>query len=106
KVAGGDIPKDRIIDGKDLTPFMFQEKGATPPHASLYFYENFNLVAVREGKWKLVLPGAGPKAKKAPKQPELYDLEADLSETMNVAATNAETVAQLQRVAEAARDDL
>ena len=104
KVAGGDIPKDRIIDGKDLTPLLF-EKDAMTPHKELWFYENYNLVAVREGKWKLVLPG-GAKMKKGAGKTELYDLEADLGEKSDIAATNADVVQRLMAVVERAREDL
>ena len=84
---------------------MFRAKDAQSPHESLYFYENFNLVAVRAGKWKLVL-SAGAKAKKGPKTPELYDLENDLSETNNMADANEAIHIRLQILAEKARDDL
>ncbi len=103
KVGGAEIPKDRIIDGKDLTPLMFGD--GKSPHTSLYFYENFNLVAVREGKWKLVLPG-GAKKKKGPAQRELYDLETDLSQKSNVAAAHSDVVERLMAVADVAREDL
>jgi len=105
KAAGADVPKDRIIDGKDLTPIFFGEKGAKSPHKEVYFYENFNLVAVREGKWKLVLPG-GAKMKKGPTKAELYDLEADLGEKNNVAGANADVVQRMMAIVERARDDL
>src|SRR5262245_43901661 len=107
KVAGAEPPRDRIIDGKDLTPILFGDKEAkASPPRPLYFYEGYNLVAVREGKWKLVLPGGGPKAKKGPKERELFDLDVDLSQTKNVAAAHAQVVEQLLRVVEFARDDL
>jgi arylsulfatase A len=106
KVAGAEIPKDRIIDGKDLTPLLFATQGAKSPHSSLYFYEGFNLVAVRQENWKLVLPGPGAKKKKAPTQIELYDLEADLSQTKNIAAAHSQMVEELLRVVEQAREDI
>ncbi len=81
-------------------------KGAKSPHQALYFYENYHLVAERQGKWKLVLPGAGPKAKKGPKERELFDLEADLGQTKNLAAAQPAIVQRLLTVVEAARDDL
>ena len=112
KVAGGDIPSDRIIDGKDLTPLMLGEKGAKSPHKAFYFYENYNLVAVRAGKWKMVLPG-GPKGKKegagkkdVPGARQLYDLEADLGEKNDVAASQPKVIEQLNAVVDAARADL
>lgn len=103
KIAGGDIPKDRIIDGKDITPLMV-EKDAKTPHKEIYFYENFNLASVREGKWKLVLPG-GKKMKGAGKI-ELYDLYADLIQHNDLAARNPDVVQRLMAVVERAREDL
>src|SRR5205807_10530213 len=35
KVAGGEAPRDRTIDGKDLSPLLFGQKKAKPPHESL-----------------------------------------------------------------------
>jgi arylsulfatase A-like enzyme len=104
-VAGGDVPRDRIIDGKDLRPLMFAEKRAKSPHKALYFYETYNLVAVREGDWKLVLP-FGPKAKKGPKTAELYNLDSDLGEKNDRAREHPEIVQRLMMVVEAARADL
>jgi arylsulfatase A-like enzyme len=106
KAAGVDIPKDRIIDGKDLMPLMRGDKSAKTPHEAFYCYENFNLVGVRSGKWKLVLPGGAKPKVKAPSMLELYDLDADLGETKNVAAATREIVERLMTHVEAARDDL
>jgi arylsulfatase A-like enzyme len=104
KAAGAEIPKDRIIDGKDLTPLMFGD-ARTPHNKGVYFYENFNLVSVRAEKWKLVLPG-GAKMKKGPMKAELYDLDADLGEKNNLAAAQPEVVQRLMAVVEQAREDM
>jgi len=105
KIAGAEIPKDRIIDGKDLTPILFGEQNARTPHKEIYHYENFNLVAVRADKWKLVLPGAA-KLKKGPNKAQLFDLAADIGEKNDLAAANAEVVQRMMSVVERARDDL
>ena len=52
--------------------------------------------AIREGKWKLVMEGSGNGKRKATKR-ELYDLEADPSETKNVLAGNSEIADDLVR---------
>jgi arylsulfatase A len=106
KVGGASLPTDRIIDGKDLTPLMRGDKSAKSPHEKLYCYENFNLVALRSGKWKLVLPGPGKLKGKAPAERELFDLDADLGETKNLAAVHPEVVERLMVHVEAAREDL
>ena len=106
KAAGADVPKDRIIDGKDLTPLMRGAKDAKPPHEAFYCYENFNLVGVRSGKWKLVLPGGAKPKAKVPTTRELYDLDTDLGETKNLAAVHPDIVERLMTHVEAARADL
>jgi arylsulfatase A-like enzyme len=105
ELASAEVPKDRIIDGKDLRPLMFAEKGAKSPHSALYHYEGYNLVAVRAGEWKLVLPG-GPKMQKGPRTAELYHVTEDIGETKNVAAEHPEIVQRLMAAVETARADL
>jgi arylsulfatase A-like enzyme len=106
KLAGAEPPRDRIIDGKDIAPLMFGQKGARSPHEAIYHYENLNLVAVRAGKWKLVLPGGGGKKKPAVPKAMLFDLEADLRETRDLAAQHPEVIERLMVFVERAREDL
>ncbi|MGJ8743548.1 sulfatase family protein [Polaribacter sp.] len=54
-LAGAEIPKDRVIDGKNITAILEQGKGKSP-HKFAYYYNGANLQAVRKGKWKLHLP--------------------------------------------------
>jgi arylsulfatase A-like enzyme len=56
ELAGGALPKDRVIDGKDISSLMFARAGARSPHRSFYYYSLTKLQAVRSGRWKLVLP--------------------------------------------------
>ena len=105
RVAGAELPKDRIIDGHDMSGVWLSEKGARGGHKEIYFYENFNLVAVRMGQWKLVLPGAAKKMK-GPTKTELYDLDADLGEKKDLASANPDMVQRLMAVVERARVDL
>ncbi len=118
RLAGAEVPTDRIIDGRDIWPLMAGEPGAKSPHEALYFYWLQGLQAVRSGRWKLHVPHDylhvvelghdGGYGKFAPLQEELslYDLETDPGETKNVAADHADVVARLQAFAERAREDL
>ncbi|MDQ3440279.1 MAG: sulfatase [Planctomycetota bacterium] len=102
KVAGADVPADRIIDGKDLRPLMTGVSDKSLPR-SFYYYQRDALLAVRHGDWKLTL-AAGPN-QKADKL-ELYDVKNDPGETKDLAAEKPEVVKELEAIAEKARQDL
>ena len=118
-LAGAKLP-DHKIDGKDILPLMTGTPGAKSPHEAYYYYWGQHLQAVRWGKWKLHFPHAyrtlngrkggsgGSPVKYAQGRIglALFDLEADLSETTNVADKHPEVVKRLQALAEKARDDL
>ncbi len=100
KIAGGKAPTDRKLDGKDIRPLVFGEKGAKTPHE--YYILAHRRGSVRSGKWKFYPWPEGGRKKKgknapAPKGPkvQLYDLSKDLSETKNVAPQHPEVVARL-----------
>ena len=55
-------------------------------------------MGVRQGEWKLIIPGGGRKPAKAPKanaQPELYNLADDIGETRNLAQEYPDKVKEL-----------
>ena len=86
-LAGGTLPSDRVIDGKNIWPLMAGKPGAKTPHDAYYYYRGRNLQAVRSGKWKLVHR----------KDVELYDLEQDIGEKENLAAEYPDVVQRLTR---------
>ncbi|MCP5119098.1 MAG: sulfatase [bacterium] len=109
-LAGGIPPADRILDGHNIWPLLSGAKGARSPYEALYYYQMDQLQAVRAGKWKLHLPLAEKRTNfrggGAPTEAELYDLEADIGESNNLAASHADVVAFLTAIAEEARRDL
>jgi len=110
KLAGAAPPEDRIIDGHDAWPLLSGRPGAKSPYEAFYYYEMANLQAVRSGKWKLHLPGKRKRSVPLPKEIEhtamLFDLDADLAETTDVAPQHPDVVARLTALAEKAREDL
>jgi len=111
KLAGGDAPTDRVIDGHDIRPLLFGEKGAKSPTEFFHYYFMSQLQAVRSGPHKLYLPleakwtnfqgkGAGPVPAR------LYDLRLDLQEENELSASHPDIVARLQAAAEKARETL
>ncbi len=105
-LAGYPVPADRIIDGVDQADLLLgqSEKGARDDF--FYFCRN-ELHGVRKGKWKLMLPDRkvfyGYVDDKGSKNVELYDLEADVGETTNVAEAHPEVVKELLAYAKAFR---
>ncbi|AMV38541.1 sulfatase [Planctomyces sp. SH-PL62] len=114
----GGHPPALPIDGLDVRPLLFGEPDARSPHEALFFYYgDGELQAMRSGPWKLLFPhatrtmngqapgGGGVPGKYRPLAVglELYDLDADLGETHNLAADRPEVVAQLQGMADSMR---
>lgn len=115
RLAGGDIPNDRVIDGHDISDLIHGVPGSKSPTKAYYYYARTKLRAIRWGKWKLHLPAEEDprwkhyslaKDSMVIREPLLFDLDADLSETTNVADKHPEVVTKLLSLAEWAREDI
>ncbi len=109
KLAGGTLPSDRKVDGGDIWPLLAGHAGAMSPHDVFYYFRGLKLEGVRSGPWKLRLASAaetvdGTKEKAG--EDLLYNLDADIGETRNVAAENPGVVKRLRTLVEATQDDL
>jgi len=97
ELAGAEVPRDRVIDGRSIWPLLSGRPGAKSPHETYFYRTN----AVRYGKWKLhVKANSTVKERPAGDVPQLYDLSTDISESNNVAADHAEIVEQLAKLLE------
>jgi arylsulfatase len=120
-LAGAQPPNDRVIDGEDIQHLLAGQFDKANPEKAFFYYLKTHLQAVRQGKWKLHLPRPdqlpwlpwqNPNQHIAPaddipiSKPLLFDLEADVGETTDVAADHPDIVAHLMQVAEAARADI
>jgi arylsulfatase A-like enzyme len=100
-LAGGQVPANPVIDGRDISALLLGTSKDSP-HAAYFYFRSQTLEAVRSGPWKLGLPpqlGAGAQKKNAPQAPvvpRLYNLDTDVGETNNVAAEHPEIVTRLQ----------
>jgi arylsulfatase A len=103
----------------DIRPLLLGEPDATSPHDAFFFYWGQHLQAVRSGRWKLHFPhryrsldgpaGSGGVPSRYTQRSiglALFDLEADRSETTDVAAEHPDVVKRLEALADAARADL
>jgi arylsulfatase A len=119
ELIGTELP-DHTIDGRNIWPLMAGKDGATSPHNAYFMYYGKQLQAVRSGKWKLHFPhgyrtmagqpggtGGIPTAySQARIGLELFDLEADIGETTDVANSHPEIVDHLSKLADVMRKDL
>ena len=117
-ITGAALP-EKPIDGVNILPLLKGEANARPRDHYFFYYDR-QLRAVRRGEWKLFFPhtsrsylGVNP-GKDGQPGPyaqvnvglELYNLKNDISETRDVAERHPEIVAQLQQLAETAREEL
>jgi arylsulfatase A-like enzyme len=109
RITGGQVPGDRIVDGKDIRPLIFGEKGARSPHE--FYILGHNTGAVRSGKWKFYPWPEGqmgrnqPAPDKGPKV-QLYDLSQDIGEKTNLADKHPDVVKRLADAYQAHVEDL
>jgi len=122
-LIGSELPRHKL-DGSDVWPLIAGEKGAKNPHEAYAFYyaqNQLQAVASGDGRWKLQLPHTyrtlsgrpggrdGKPAKyddRTLTKPELYDLQNDIGETMDVLEKHKDIASRLQKFAEKMREDL
>ncbi len=119
KLIGAQTPNHKI-DGKDIGPLLFGERGALSPHETFPHYYQRQLQAVRNERWKLVFShkyrslngrqggtgGLPVDYNQNLASLALYDLDNDPGETKNVINQYPEIYAELLDAAEAYRQEL
>ncbi|MBL8772420.1 MAG: sulfatase [Phenylobacterium sp.] len=111
-LAGAKLPDGRVIDGKNLAETLRCGRAAPAARDYFFYYSLTQLEAVRDRRWKLVLPRKGPSPYiswlgnyvEAVDEVQLFDLLADPGETTNLAARHPQVVARLTRQIADARD--
>ena len=113
-LAGSKSPADRRLDGLDLGGFL-RAPSSKSPRADFLFYSYTHLQAVRDARWKLILPRpeypkwtgfSGRFFGDGVREVELYDLKSDPGETHNLAGTHPDEVARLMELVKSGRADL
>ena len=119
EIIGTDLPK-HTIDGVSIWPLLKGDANANPRQIFYYYYGK-SLIAIRKNQWKLVLPHSGRSYKGIEPgkdgfpgatgiftvhQAELYDLQNDVGEAVDLSAKYPKIVADLKRIADSARQEL
>ncbi len=121
-IAGGVVPKDRIIDGMDLSDLMLGKTKKSKREEFFYYLCN-TLEAARVGDWKLHVakpkisrdtedltrdPAAVPKPEidDDVEVKELYNLREDSFERNNVYEEHPDIVAMIMRRIQLCREDI
>ena len=106
RLAGAETPKDRALDGYDLSSAL-RSAAAPSPRETLFYYRGATLSGVRHRSFKLhkdaPATGRGQAAGAEPSEAawELYDLDIDPSEKFDLAKERPEVVAELLKQADA-----
>ena len=102
RLCGAEVPADRIVDGVDLAAELGlgDAVGGTDAERPFFYQAGPAIEAVRVGRWKLHI------AKQGNPLTELYDLDADIAETTDLAADHPDVVAELTALIGAMQADL
>ncbi|HHK42308.1 MAG TPA: N-acetylgalactosamine-6-sulfatase, partial [Planctomycetaceae bacterium] len=95
------VPAPKPNDSISFVPTLIGKPDRQKKHAYLYweFYEQGSKQAVRAGKWKAI------RKPMFQGRTELYDLEADLGETRNLASQHPDIVRRLEKLMDEAHTD-
>lgn len=96
RLAGAAVPRERILDGLDLSALLLH--GVPSPRHTLFYYRGTRLFAARKDQWKLHLftqSGYGQPKPDAHEPPLLFDLGTDPGERFDVAAAHPDVVADI-----------
>jgi arylsulfatase A-like enzyme len=105
-MAGVEVPKDRTIDGYDVTAAL---KGGKSPRQEMFFYRSYDLMAVRLGQWKahfLTQAGYGQEKPDKHEPPLLFNLDVDPGESYNVAENNPAVLKKIEALVEQHRSGM
>lgn len=99
-LSGAAAPRDRILDGYDLTGVLL--RGEASPRQDVFYYRGPRLYALRHGPYKAHFFtqtefGGEPAAAHDP--PLLYNLDEDPGEKYDVAARHPDVIAAIRRIA-------
>jgi arylsulfatase A-like enzyme len=107
RLANVPLPDDRQMDGKDLSPTLFEKRPSE--RKEVFYYRGDELYAVRFGAFKahFITEGSyGPPTREEHDPPILYNLEVDPSEKYDVAESNPDVIEQIKALVKSHNSNL
>jgi len=100
KLAGVELPDDRVLDGEDLSSTLFEGKAS--PRETMFYYRGDELYAVRYGSYKAhyVTQSAYAEDREAHETPLLYNVDVDPSEKYEISAKHPEVITAINKIVE------
>jgi arylsulfatase A-like enzyme len=95
-LSGAELPKDRILDGQDITALLRTGQDGKSGYEKFFYWSKKNITALRMDNWKLRIQIDNKSKTRA--NPELYNLDKDLSESNNLADQMPDKVAQMSKI--------
>jgi len=103
----GQTPAATAADSENVLPALLGES----PAGRSTLVEHAGVLSLRQGRWKLIARGTGPRRNASTNTdlgnaptPQLFDLDRDLGETTDIASDHPEKVAELQQILQDLRD--
>ncbi len=105
QMAGKPLPAGVTLDGRDIGDVL--RRGKPAPHEELVLFDNEDVVGIRTQQWKYVVRDyyrsyLVPLDDKG--YPQLYDMQADPSESYSLAARHPEVLKDMQRRLQRAKE--
>ncbi len=105
-LSGAALPKNRIIDGKNITPCLLGERVDKPVHETFAYMGGKNLIAYRYKEWKLFLKkgkaggkNAEEEGRKSVEAGALFNLKDDIGETKELQEKYPEVAERITKMA-------
>ena len=95
-LSGAELPNDRILDGQDITALLRAGQNGKSGYEKFFYWSKKNITALRMDNWKLRIQIDNKSKTRG--NPELYNLDKDLSESNNLADQMPDKVAQMSKI--------
>lgn len=106
-LADAALPEDRVIDGRDIRPLLFDT--GTVERDAYFFYRGTQLYAARKGNFKAHFKTRAGYNQPKPEEhnpPLLYNLKIDPSETHNISSQHSDVITAIEQSVENHRSTL